>query len=78
MNILPQPEPAVNAVIVDSNMTAFDARQCINEIKGHLNSVRLLLLELDERRGWRLSVISQCGIVWSGSLGARSPSCTEN
>ena len=48
MNILPQTE----AVVVTSNMTALEARQLIEEIKGHLNSIRVLLLDLDERRGW--------------------------
>lgn len=52
MNIVPQQQTAVDAVVVAPNMTALEARQCIDEIKGHLNSVRLLLLDLDERRGW--------------------------
>lgn len=59
MNILPQTE----AVVVASNMTAFEARQCIEEIKGHLNSIRVLLLNLDERQGWEAlgyQFICQC------------------
>lgn len=41
----------VTSVVVPSTMTAEEAHQCITQIKGHLNSVRLLLLDLDERRG---------------------------
>jgi len=52
MNIVPQPETDVDAVIADSSMTAEEARRCIDEIKTYLNSVRVLLLNLDERRGW--------------------------
>jgi hypothetical protein len=46
LNIVPQPAEAVDAVVVvvASNMTASEARQCIDEIKTHLNSVRLLWL----------------------------------
>lgn len=51
MNILPQPETAVDAIVVAS-MSAEEARQCIDQIKTHLNSVRVLLLDLDSRRGW--------------------------
>ena len=32
-------------------MSAKEARQCINKIKAHINSVRVLLLNLDERGG---------------------------
>lgn len=63
MNIVPQLETDVDAVVVASNMTAEEARECIAEIKGHLNNIRLLLLELDERRGWEAlgySSIRQC------------------
>ncbi|MDJ0719556.1 MAG: hypothetical protein QNJ54_35935 [Prochloraceae cyanobacterium] len=49
---LPQPERTVDAVVVRSLMTPDEARQCIEEIKGHLIGVRKLLLELEERRGW--------------------------
>ncbi len=52
MNIVPQPETDVDAIIADSSMTAEEARRCIDEIKTYLNSVRVLLLNLDERRGW--------------------------
>lgn len=51
MDIVPQPETAVNAVVA-ACMSTEEARQCINEIKTHLNSIRVLLLNLDERRGW--------------------------
>ncbi len=51
-NSVPKPGGAIDAVVVDSNMTASEARRCIEEIKGHLSSVRKLLLDLDERRGW--------------------------
>lgn len=34
-------------------MTAEEARACAEEIKRHLNSARVLLLEFDEREGWR-------------------------
>ena len=50
MNILPQTE----AVAVTSSITALEARQLIEQIKGHLNSIRVLLLDLDERRGWEV------------------------
>ncbi|MDJ0719524.1 MAG: hypothetical protein QNJ54_35775 [Prochloraceae cyanobacterium] len=50
----PQPERTVDAIVVSSLMTPDEARQCIEEIKGHLNSVRKLLLELEERRGWEV------------------------
>lgn len=33
-------------------MSVTEARSCVDEIKGHLNRVRALLLDLDERRGW--------------------------
>jgi|GEM_PF-1743979 len=34
------------------NMTESEARQCIDSIKGHWNSIRALVLELKERCGW--------------------------
>lgn len=33
-------------------MSAMEARECINAIKGNLESLRLMLLELHRRRGW--------------------------
>ncbi|MBW4640810.1 MAG: hypothetical protein KME05_21805 [Gloeocapsa sp. UFS-A4-WI-NPMV-4B04] len=33
-------------------MSATEARECINAIKGNLESLRLMLLELHRRRGW--------------------------
>ncbi|MBV9386783.1 MAG: hypothetical protein JOZ78_10190 [Chroococcidiopsidaceae cyanobacterium CP_BM_ER_R8_30] len=33
-------------------MTEAEARQCLSEIKGHWTSIRALVLELKERRGW--------------------------
>lgn len=33
-------------------MSAIEARECINAIKGNLESLRLMLLELHRRRGW--------------------------
>lgn len=33
-------------------MSAIEARSCINAIKGNLESLRLMLLELHRRRGW--------------------------
>lgn len=33
-------------------MSATEARECINAIKGNLESLRLMLLELYRRRGW--------------------------
>lgn len=52
MNIVPQPENSGGSVVVSSNMTVSEARRCIGQIKQHLKSVRLLLLELESRRGW--------------------------
>ena len=51
---LPHSEKAIDAVVVTSLMTIEEARQCIEEIKGHLIGVRKLLLELEERRGWEV------------------------
>ena len=53
-NNLTQLKGSIDGVVVGSLMTAEEARQCIKEIKGHLNSVRKLLLELEERRGWEV------------------------
>ena len=33
-------------------MSAMEARECVNAIKGNLESLRLMLLELHRRRGW--------------------------
>lgn len=35
-------------------MSAMEARECINAIKGNLESLRLMLLELHRRRGWEV------------------------
>ncbi|MBV8882798.1 MAG: hypothetical protein JO235_02180, partial [Chroococcidiopsidaceae cyanobacterium CP_BM_RX_35] len=35
-------------------MTESEARQCINDIKQHWTSIRALVLELKERRGWEV------------------------
>jgi hypothetical protein len=47
----------VSAEIVDADvdleMSTIEARECVSEIKDHLNKVRALLLDLDERRGWK-------------------------
>ena len=51
-NNLTQLKGSIDGVVVGSLMTAEEARQCIEEIKGHLRSLRSLLLILDERRGW--------------------------
>ncbi len=38
---------------IADRMTAPEARQCIAAIKAHLHGARALLLELEEREGWR-------------------------
>jgi len=47
----------VKAEVVDESveldMSAVEARTTVTEIKNHLNQVRVLLLALDERRGWK-------------------------
>lgn len=68
----------VTSVVVPSTMTAEEAHQCITQIKGHLNSVRLLLLDLDERRGLLRWAMNPSGSAWLANLGDRSPSSTEN
>lgn len=40
--------PLINVTL----MSATEARECINAIKGNLESLRLMLLELHRRRGW--------------------------
>ncbi len=44
-------------------MTEAEARQCLTQIKEHFTSIRQLLIELDERRGWEIlkySSMSAC------------------
>lgn len=42
----------VTKIDVMRGMTEAEARQCVNSIKEHITSIRELLIELDERKGW--------------------------
>ena len=43
----------MDAPLIDiTPMSAMEARECVNAIKGNLESLRLMLLELHQRRGW--------------------------
>ena len=42
----------MNAPLNITPMSAIEARECINAIKGNLESLRLMLLELHRRTGW--------------------------
>ena len=52
--LAPVKNDSLKLVVLPAAMTEPEARQCLSEIKGHWTSIRALVLELKERRGWEV------------------------